>query len=105
MRICPHRLVLAEQWIQQNDEGQQGKQEITLVIALLCSVVCLSNDCSEHICLAQVEAMSEGEFMDYVLEQMHLGHRQPFSRLTAAELAAIEEEQIGAEFSRYPFLY
>jgi hypothetical protein len=43
--------------------------------------------------------------MDYVLEQLRTGQRQPYSTFTDADLEAIEEEQIGEEFSRYPFLY
>jgi hypothetical protein len=43
--------------------------------------------------------------MDYVLEQLRTGQRQPYSAFTDADLEAIEEEHIGEEFARYPFLY
>lgn len=105
MRVCPHRLALAEQWIKQYDRGRPGDREIAVVIALLRSILCFRTACSEHVCMAQAEAMSEGEFMEYVLEQLRNGQRQPYSTLTDADLEAIEEEHIGEDFSRYPFLY
>jgi hypothetical protein len=52
-----------------------------------------------------VESLSEGEFMDYVLNELRTGKRQPYARFTDADLEAIEEERIGEHFSRYPFLY
>lgn len=51
------------------------------------------------------ESLSEGELMDYVLEQWRTGQRQPYIRFTDEDLEAIEEEWIGEHFSRYPFLY
>lgn len=105
MRVCPRRLALAEQWVKEYDRGKQGVRQIGIVIALLHSVICRRSDCSEQVCLAQIEALSEGEYMDYVLAQIRLGQRQPYSRLTDADLEAMEEEHIGEEFCRYPFLY
>jgi hypothetical protein len=52
-----------------------------------------------------VDSLSEGEFMDYVLNELCTGKRQPYAKLTDADLEAIEEEPIGEDFSRYPFLY
>src|SRR5688572_1957397 len=105
MRRCPHRLALAEQWVRAYDRVRKGDREIAVVIALLRSSLCFRNACSEHVCMAQVEAMSEGEYMDYVLDQLRAGQRQPYSTLTDADLQAIEEEPIGEHFCRYPFLY
>lgn len=53
----------------------------------------------------ETEAMSEGEFLTYTLQQLRMGEAEPTLRLSAAEVASFEDEQIGAEFSRYPFLY
>jgi hypothetical protein len=105
MRVCPHRLALVEQWIKAYDRVQLGDRDMTLGIALLRSIVCFRTDCSEQTCIAQIEAMSEGEYMTYVLEQVRTGKAQPYARLTDADLEAIEEEHIGEDFSRYPFLY
>jgi len=49
--------------------------------------------------------LSEGEFLDAVLEQLPSGQQPPYARLTDEDLAAIEDERIGEHFSRYPFLY
>jgi hypothetical protein len=49
--------------------------------------------------------MSEGEWMDYVLQQMRTGEQAPYGQLSDADLEAIEEEHIGEHFCRYPFLY
>lgn len=51
------------------------------------------------------DAMSEWEFVEYTLQQMAAGEQQATIPFSDEELAAIEEEVIGAEFSRYPFLY
>jgi hypothetical protein len=50
-------------------------------------------------------SMSEWEFVAYTLQQQATGTEQPTVSLSAEALAAIEEEQIGEELSRYPFLY
>jgi hypothetical protein len=49
--------------------------------------------------------MSEWEFVAYTLQQQATGAEQPTVSLSAEAVAAIEEEQIGEELSRYPFLY
>lgn len=105
MRLCPHRLASAEQWVKQYDAVKQGDREIAVVIALLRSILCFRDACSEHLCLAQIEALSEGEYMDYVLEQLRTGQSQAYSTFTDADLEAVEEEHVGEEFARYPFLY
>jgi hypothetical protein len=105
MRRCPYRLALAEQWVSTDNRVRKGERELAVIMALLRSVLCVRSACSEHVCMAQVEAMSEGEFMNYVLDQVRTGQRQAYGTLTDAELEAIEEERIGEHFSRYPFLY
>ena len=60
---------------------------------------------SEQQTAAAMEAMSELEFMDHILEQLLTGQYQPLIRLTDADLEAIEAEHIGEHFLRYPFLY
>jgi len=105
MRRCPHRLALAEQWVSAYDRGRKGERKMAVVMALLRSVLCVRTACSEHVCMAQVEAMSEGAYMDYVLEQLRSGQRQSYGTLTDADLEAIEAEPIGEHFCRYPFLY
>lgn len=52
-----------------------------------------------------VDAMGELAFMEYILEQLLTGRRQPLIRFTEEEREAIEEERIGEDVSRYPFLY
>jgi hypothetical protein len=49
--------------------------------------------------------MSEAEFMDYTLNQMRQGDAAPVSHYRAEALAAMEEEHIGEDFARRPFLY
>ena len=105
MRVCPYRLALVEQWVKVYARDRQEDWDSAVVIALLRSIVCIRPDCSEQVCLAQIEAMEEGTYMEYVLEQLRNGQRQPYSTLTDADLEAIEEEHIGEDFSRYPFLY
>jgi|GEM_PF-1719798 len=49
--------------------------------------------------------MSEAEFMDYTLTQMRQGNGASVGQYSGEALAAIEEEQIGEDFARHPFLY
>lgn len=49
--------------------------------------------------------MSELEFMEYTLQQLNNGKREPALRFSAETLAEMEDEAIGEEFSRHPFLY
>jgi hypothetical protein len=48
--------------------------------------------------------MSELEFMDSVLDTLRAG-TEPILRLTDEQLAEIEDEHPGADFTRHPFLY
>ena len=48
--------------------------------------------------------MGELEFMDHVLDTLHAG-REPIVRLTDEQLAEIERERPGDDFTHYPFLY
>lgn len=50
-------------------------------------------------------SMSEAAFMEYILEQLLTGQRQPTIRFTEEEQEAIEAEHIGEDVLRYPFLY
>jgi len=51
--------------------------------------------------------MSEGEFMDYMLMQLDSGEIEPIVHFSREELEAAweEDEEIGEDFSRYPFYY
>lgn len=49
--------------------------------------------------------MSELEFMEYTLQQLSNGKHEPSVRFSAEALAEMEDEPIGEEFSRHPFLY
>jgi hypothetical protein len=49
--------------------------------------------------------MNEIEFMDYMLNRIEAGEIEPFALLSEEELQAMEDERIGEDFSRYPFLY
>ena len=49
--------------------------------------------------------MSEAEFMDYTLNQMRQGSGVPVGQYSGEALAAIEEEPIGEDFARHPYLY
>ena len=51
------------------------------------------------------DSLSEGEFMDYVLNELRSGKRQPQVRFSEEELEAMEDERVGEHFCRYPFLY
>lgn len=50
-------------------------------------------------------ALTESAFWVYILAQLHSGQWTPSVCLSDADLAAIEAEHIGEDFSRYPFLY
>jgi hypothetical protein len=49
--------------------------------------------------------MSELEFMEYTLQQLTNGEHEPVVKLNEEALEAMEDERIGEEFSRRPFLY
>jgi len=49
--------------------------------------------------------LSEGAFLDSILEQLRSGQWTLSVCLSDADLEAIEAEPIGEHFSRYPFLY
>ncbi|MBX3012046.1 MAG: hypothetical protein KF832_11095 [Caldilineaceae bacterium] len=51
------------------------------------------------------ENMSELEFMEHTLQQIKQEQHPPFAKFSEEALAAIENERIGEEFSRHPFLY
>lgn len=51
------------------------------------------------------DAMSELEYMAYILAQLRTGQRQPLVKFSSAELEAMKEEHIGEHFLQYPFLY
>ena len=51
------------------------------------------------------ENMNEAEFMDYTLEQLRQGKLSPVVSFNAEALDSMEEEHIGDDFSRQPFLY
>jgi hypothetical protein len=61
-----------------------------LVYQLYCFLVC-------------PEALAEFEFMDWTLLLLRAGIEQPIVRLTEEQLAEIENERPGEEFSHYPF--
>jgi hypothetical protein len=47
--------------------------------------------------------MSEGEFMNFVLQQLEAGEIEPAVRFTDEDWD--EHEEIGEDISRYPFMY
>jgi hypothetical protein len=49
--------------------------------------------------------MSEAEFMEFILEELDAKQQPAFARLSAADLAALEEEEVGGHLSQHPFLY
>ncbi len=51
------------------------------------------------------ENMGELDFMEYTFQQLHSGDQKPTVTFSAEALAAMEDEQIGEEFARQPFLY
>lgn len=55
--------------------------------------------------LVCTDEMSEGEFMDYVLQQIHQGQQPAYVQFADGELEGVEEEKIGEHFSQNPFLY
>jgi hypothetical protein len=60
---------------------------------------------AESALATPVADMSEAEFMDYVLDQIDQGRSPGYARITAAQLAAMDDEEIGAHFSQHPYLY
>jgi hypothetical protein len=55
--------------------------------------------------LAALTDLSEGAFLDTVLDQLRTGQRHLLVKFTAEALEAMENEWIGEHFCRYPFLY
>lgn len=51
------------------------------------------------------ENMGELDFMEYTFQQLQNGDQKPTVTFNAEALAAMEDEQIGEEFARQPFLY
>lgn len=51
------------------------------------------------------ENMGELEFMEYTFQQLHSGDQKPTVTFSEEALAVMEDEQIGEEFGRQPFLY
>jgi hypothetical protein len=49
--------------------------------------------------------LSEAYLMDQALEEIRQGQQPILAALTVEELAALEDEKIGEEFSSRPFLY
>lgn len=49
--------------------------------------------------------MSEADFLHFVVDQLASGEQAATVTLGDADLAAIDEEAIGADFCRQPFLY
>jgi hypothetical protein len=49
--------------------------------------------------------MNELEFMDYTLEQLRQDNLPSLASISEQVLDAMEEERIGEDFSRQPFLY
>jgi hypothetical protein len=47
--------------------------------------------------------MSEGEFMNYVLNQLETGEIEPVARFSDDDWE--DDGDIGEDFSRHPFLY
>jgi len=55
--------------------------------------------------IANLDAMSEAEFLNYALNALRESDSQPFIKAKAATLAAIRTEHIGEDFARHPFFY
>lgn len=51
------------------------------------------------------ENMGELDFMEHTFQQLQSGVQKPTVTFSAEALAVIEDEQIGEEFGRQPFLY
>jgi hypothetical protein len=49
--------------------------------------------------------MSEAEFMDYMLAQIHAGNAPSYAQFSEDALEAMSEERIGDHWSQNPFLY
>jgi len=49
--------------------------------------------------------LTEGDFLEYIFQQLCAGHIVPTVAFNEATLDAIEAEPIGEHFLRYPFLY
>lgn len=49
--------------------------------------------------------MSEGEFMDHLLQQLEAGEIEPIVRFSDEAWQAVEDEAIGDDFSHNPFMY
>jgi hypothetical protein len=54
---------------------------------------------------AVTENMTEAEFMDFALQQLRAGEQKPLVSFSEADIEALEDEQMGEHFSRYPFQY
>jgi hypothetical protein len=50
-------------------------------------------------------ALSEGEFMDLVLQQLETGERAPIFRIADDKWQQADDEAFGEDLARYPFLY
>lgn len=61
--------------------------------------------CGESLITEMTTAVSEFAFLEHILERLLTGQHHPGIRFTEEELAAIEEEPIGEDFLRHPFLY
>jgi hypothetical protein len=55
--------------------------------------------------LSETKKLSEGAFMDHVLDQIETGEVKPIFRMSDQEWREAEDENIGEDFSQYPFLY
>jgi hypothetical protein len=51
------------------------------------------------------ENMNELEFMEHTFQQLQNGAHEPFVSFSEEALTAMEDEPIGEEFARQPFLY
>lgn len=51
------------------------------------------------------DGMDEFQFMDHTLQQLRSGEAKPTLRLDAKMLEAMDHEEPGEDFSRYPFRY
>jgi hypothetical protein len=60
---------------------------------------------AESALATPVAEMSEADFMDYVLDQIDQGQSPGYARITAEQMAATDDEEIGAHFSQHPYLY
>jgi hypothetical protein len=51
------------------------------------------------------ENMSEAEFMEFILEELDAKQGPAYAWLSAADLAEMEEEEVGGHLAQQPFLY